>query len=247
MTNFTHNPPESAAFIYTLKKYLEAENKENIAALLVNSNCKFVVIDDSPYKGYDLCAAVVYFEVPVISISKFTEGIKNELFNAVKLIFQKETGFEFVGLEVSSIIEEPPDDEQRLPNSASLVSRGSIEWDELRFRSWSEIQVYKVLKKRNILFFANATAVLGGKNSVLGGKNKDKKEPDFLVCQKGKWGILEVMGDLYHTPTNAMDDHDRARLFKDYGVFCIEFYDAKKCYTTPEEVVDDFLDRLSKL
>jgi hypothetical protein len=44
-----------------------------------------------------------------------------------------------------------------------------------------------------------------------------------------------------------MDDHDRARLFKDYGVFCIEFYDAKKCYTTPEEVVDDFLDRLSKL
>jgi hypothetical protein len=241
LTNFTHNPPESAAFIYTLKKYLEAENKVNIAALLVNSNCKFVVVDDSPYKGCDLCAAVVYFEVPVISRSKFTESIEKELLNAVELIFPKETGFEIVGVEVSSIIEEPPDDEQRLPNSASLVSSGSMEWDELRFRSRSEIQVYKALKKRNILFFANATAVLGGKNKDV------KKEPDFLICQNGKWGILEVMGDLYHTPTNAMDDHDRARLFKDYGVSCIEFYDAKKCYTTPEEVVADFLDRLSKL
>ena len=99
--------------------------------------------------------------------------------------------------------------------------------------------MYEALKKRNVLFFANATAVLGGKNK--------KKEPDFLICQNGKWGILEVMGDLYHTPTTAMQDHDRARLFKDYGVSCIEFYDAKKCYNTPEGVVNDFLDRLSKL
>lgn len=242
MTNFTHNPPESAAFIYTLKKYLEAENKENIAALLVNADCKFVVVDDSPYKGCNLCSAVVYFEVPVISRSKFTDNIKEELLNAVELIFPEETGFEIVGVEISSIIEEPPDDEQRLPNSASLVSRGSIEWDELRFRSKSEIEVYKALKKRNVLFFANATAVLGGKD-----KKKDKKEPDFLVCQNGKWGILEVMGDRHHTPNNAMQDHERARLFKDYGVSCIEFYDAIKCYNTPEGVVDDFLDRLSKL
>jgi hypothetical protein len=239
LTNFTHNPPESAAFIYTLKKYFEAENKEDIAALLVNSNCKFVVVDYFPHKGCDSCAAVVYFEVPVISISKFTESIEKELLNAVKLVFPKETGFEIVDVEVSSIIEEPPDDEQRLSNSASLGSSRSIEWDQLRFRSRSEIEVYEALKKRNVLFFANATAVLGGKNK--------KKEPDFLICQNGKWGILEVMGDLYHTPTTAMQDHDRARLFKDYGVSCIEFYDAKKCYNTPEGVVNDFLDRLSKL
>jgi hypothetical protein len=239
LTNFTYNPPESAAFIYTLKKYLEVENKGYIADLLVNSNCKFVLVDGFPHREWDSCKAIVSFLVPVISISKFTDSIEGELLNTVKLFFPYETGFEIVGVEVSPIIENPPDDEQRLLNSASLVSSGSLEYDELRFRSQSEINVYQALKKCNVLFFANATAVLGSKNM--------KKEPDFLVCQNGKWGILEVMGDRYHTPTNAMQDHDRARLFKDYGVSCIEFYDARECYSTPEKVVKDFLKRLSKL
>ncbi|HEY9866308.1 MAG TPA: hypothetical protein V6D21_19205, partial [Candidatus Obscuribacterales bacterium] len=125
-----------------------------------------------------------------------------------------------------------------LSNSASLNSSGSIKHDGLGFRSRTEIKVYEALKKRSVLFFANATAVLGGKDM--------KREPDFLVCQNGKWGILEVMGAPYHPTNTAMRDHERARLFKDYGLFCIEFYDATKCYNSPEGVVDDFLERLSK-
>lgn len=70
----------------------------------------------------------------------------------------------------------------------------------------------------------------------------DKREPDFLVCQNGKWGILEVMGAEYHP--DATKDHDRARLFKDYGLTYIEFYNANRCYNDPEGVVGDFLKRL---
>jgi len=120
-----------------------------------------------------------------------------------------------------------------------LVSQGIIEHDGLRFRSRTETRIYDALKKQSVLFFANATAVLGGKNI--------KREPDFLVCQNGRWGILEVMGEQYHPSTTAMRDHDRARLFKDYGLYYIEFYAADKCYTDPDGVVTDFLQRLSKV
>jgi hypothetical protein len=65
-----------------------------------------------------------------------------------------------------------------------------------------------------------------------------------LVCSEGKWGILEVMGETYHPASTAMQDHDRARLFKDYGINCMEFYEAKRCMKDPKSVVEDFLRRL---
>jgi hypothetical protein len=89
-----------------------------------------------------------------------------------------------------------------------------------------------------VLFFPNAAAVLGGR------AQEDKKEPDFLVCQGGAWGVLEVMGEAFHPSATAIKDHDRARLFKDYGLVVIEFYDAARCYGEPDAVVEDFLRRL---
>ena len=38
----------------------------------------------------------------------------------------------------------------------------------------------------------------------------------------------------------------RARLFKHFGLFYIEFYDAAKCCNDTEWVVTDFLTRLAK-
>ncbi|MEG4218685.1 hypothetical protein QUA27_25425 [Microcoleus sp. Pol14C6] len=239
MARFTYKFPDSTDFLYTLRLYLHAISQSDIAVLLHNSSCNFFSHNSFSEKRENAYNAGVRFFVPVVRIQEFTEVEKHILLNAVKQVFPKEAGYEIVEVKILFIIDNLPNNEPIVLNSASLVSTGSLEYDQLRFRSQSEIAVYKVLKKRNVLFFANATAVLGSKNV--------KKEPDFLICKNGKWGILEVMGDRYHPPTTAMQDHDRARLFKDYGVSCIEFYDAPKCYNTPEEVVDDFLDRLSKL
>jgi len=114
------------------------------------------------------------------------------------------------------------------------------------FRSPSEVEIFNAFKLRDVLCLPNPQVALGGKNMRLEPDFLEVKrlEPDFLVCQEGKWGILEVMGDDYHK--NPAEDHDRARLFKDYGIYFIEFYDAKRCYNAPDEVVDDFLKRLVK-
>jgi hypothetical protein len=110
--------------------------------------------------------------------------------------------------------------------------------DRLRFRSRGEVAIYEELKKHAVLFFPNTAAVLG--------QTDMKKEPDFLICSGGKWGILEVNGDAFHTAQNATKDHDRGRLFKQLGVLCIEFYDADRCLSDPAGVVRDFLAILAR-
>jgi hypothetical protein len=128
------------------------------------------------------------------------------------------------------------DDQELGLNNCFFKTELTIEHDELHFRSVAEVAIYDELKKRRLLFFPNAAAVLGG--------TKEKREPDFLVCHRGKWGVLEVMGEMYHK--NAVKDHDRSRLFKEHGLLCVEFYSAKECHEAPASVIDHFLEILSK-
>lgn len=87
---------------------------------------------------------------------------------------------------------------------------------------------------------------MGGKSDNPKFPNANKREPDFLICADGKWGVLEVMGEPYHPATTAMRDHDRARLLDDYGLRFIQFYDSGRCYSDPDGTVADFLTRLAK-
>ena len=48
----------------------------------------------------------------------------------------------------------------------------------------------KVLDERNILYFPNCK----GRMNTRADERKNLK-PDFLICHKGKWGILEVDGN----------------------------------------------------
>jgi hypothetical protein len=121
-------------------------------------------------------------------------------------------------------------------NNCFFKSERVIKHDELSFRSPAEISIYDELKKRRLLFFPNAAAILG--------ESGKKREPDFLICHKGKWGVLEVMGQTYHT--DAVKDHERARLFKEHGLLCIEFFPANRCEGKPEKVVNAFLALLER-
>lgn len=234
---FTYEFPDSIAFLYTLREFLEAEEHVDSATLLVGAICEFGSDGQFSHTRWNSYDAWFTIRVQVDKLPQFTNVVKNEILNAAGRIFPTEAGYELSEIRIAPFMLSPP--EENLPlNTASLVSSAPFEHDGLRFRSKTEIKIYNVLKQRNVLFFPNPTAVLGGKNL--------KREPDFLICFNGKWGILEVMGDHFHTATNAFQDHDRARLFKDYLILMIEFYDARRCYDSPAEVVDDFLGRLQQ-
>lgn len=108
-------------------------------------------------------------------------------------------------------------------------------WSNLRFRSESEIRIAQALDRASVLYFANCKARLGPPGQRV------NREPDFLVCADGKWGILEVDGEPFHPASRAAEDHERDRLFRQYGIRLVEHFDARRCYDTPDMVASTFL------
>jgi hypothetical protein len=113
-------------------------------------------------------------------------------------------------------------------------------WKNLRFRSKTEMKMAQALDRAGVMFWPNCTARLG-----LSDETRANREGDFLVCDRGRFGILEVDGEPFHPPSRASQDHDRSRAFKQHGVRVVEHYDAGKCWDDPDGVVSEFLGLLA--
>jgi hypothetical protein len=106
-------------------------------------------------------------------------------------------------------------------------------WENLRFRSKTEIKIAEALDRTGVLFVPNSLARL---NTA---KGRENKEADFLICYNGKWGILEVDGP-FHTAERRVEEQERERIFKKNGIKVVERFDAERCYNNPDEVVQEF-------
>jgi hypothetical protein len=113
-----------------------------------------------------------------------------------------------------------------------------FEWEHLYFRSPAEVAIAKELDNYKTFFLPNCMGRLDLETSRV------NREADFLVCFAGKWGILEVNGDTYHT--SAAKDHERASLFRKYGIRVFSFYEATRCIKDPKNVVLEFLKDLKQ-
>jgi len=126
-------------------------------------------------------------------------------------------------------------------NISDDVSNYTRIWNNLRFRSESEVKIAEALDKVGVFFIPNCKARL---TTPEGRRNK---EPDFIICHGGKWGILEVDGEPYHPPTRTVEDHRRDRYFKEHGINLVEHFDATECYNKPDDVVGRFLKLLENM
>jgi very-short-patch-repair endonuclease len=89
------------------------------------------------------------------------------------------------------------------------------------------------------MYFPNARGQVGANQ-----ESRVRREPDFLVIDSGRLGILEVDGPT-HTG-KAAQDHERDRLFRAHGIRVVERFEAHRCYQKPDDVVAEFL-RLLRL
>ncbi len=115
-----------------------------------------------------------------------------------------------------------------------------IEWQNLSFSSVSEVKIAQALERAGVLFFPNC---IGRLTTNQGRRNR---ECDFLICDEGYWGILEVDGEPYHPAPRAAEDHKRDGFFLDHGVW-VHRFDANECFNYPDDVVQRFLQRLKRL
>jgi len=114
-----------------------------------------------------------------------------------------------------------------------------ISFQDLNFRSKTEIKIYEALLKKGLLVMPLPVMVMG--------VNKKYREPDFVVCYQGKIGILEIHGEQYHLPETAAKEHERRREFTKLGVNLYEIFDARRCWQDPDSVVDDFIQAFSQV
>lgn len=111
-------------------------------------------------------------------------------------------------------------------------------YNEMKFASQSEIRIAQELESQKVLFFPLPLAV----RAETGKFFEDHREVDFLICENGLWGVLEVS---YH-PDRFEKDSEKDKWFKKSGILCVEHYTAEKCYSSSNEVVNEFLSVLRK-
>jgi hypothetical protein len=120
----------------------------------------------------------------------------------------------------------------------SREGRNLYLYNEMKFASKSEIRIAQEFENRKVLFFPLAMAV----RAETGVLYKDHREADFLVCDAGVWGILEVS---YH-PDRFEVDAEKDAWFKKSGVLCVQHYTAERCFNQAGQVVTEFLEILAK-
>lgn len=150
-------------------------------------------------------------------------------------ILPVEDGWEKVA---RSLISNPKGANQALVSDIAGDGRPLHKWNELRYASASEIRIAQELEKRKVLFFPLAVGVRAET-----GKNwQDHREVDFLICENGAWGILEVA---YH-PNRYEQDAEKDLWFKRSGILCIQHFTAERCYNESAKVVTEFLTVLAQ-
>lgn len=118
-------------------------------------------------------------------------------------------------------------------------TRAPLRWMGNNFRTRGEIDVAQAFEEANVLFFPLPRAAVG-----VSPDHRTMAEPDFLVCQDGKWGILEIDGSS-HTGRHAYDQ-ERDRLIGLHGVRVIQHFTEEQSRANPQQVVAEFLDYLRR-
>lgn len=111
-------------------------------------------------------------------------------------------------------------------------------YNEMSFGSQTEVRIAQELERLGVLFFPLPLAV----RYETGNMYQDHREPDFLVCHDGVWGILEVS---YH-PDRYEKDAEKDHWFQRAGLLCVRHYTAERCFREPDVVVREFMEVLAK-
>jgi hypothetical protein len=138
------------------------------------------------------------------------------------------------------LIIESQDPNQGVITEKAFAKRGQRPhiYNEMKFGSKSEIRIAQELESRKVLFFPLPLAV----RCDTGNFYEDHREADFLVCNDGVWGVLEIA----HHNGRYEKDKEKDAWFKKSGILCVEHYTAEKCFNTSKVVIDEFLEVLAR-
>jgi hypothetical protein len=233
----------------TYVELLRHSNKPELAAIVVDAE---LVIETDEYGNYR--EFFIGFPASYVSTLLNDDVILEHLTDCAKLLLSGKY-YESSAIRFGTKFMEPEDDWRELvksliarskePNQGLVTTivrqRSDLEplkYNEMKFGSATEIRVAQELERRKILFFPLPLAV----RAETGTNFLDHREPDFLICHEGVWGILEVA---FHKGRYEQDKQ-KDEWFKESGILCVEHYTAEECYENTTSVVNRFLSILKQ-
>jgi hypothetical protein len=169
-------------------------------------------------------------------------AFRQKIFNAFKAVFPDDQIDIVAGVALINFDEDwrtrllAESETKEAVTNQNVWEKKPIIWNGMRFSSQPEVEIAKALEKTGVTYLPNCLVRVGAPS------NQQTLFPDFLICYKGKWGILEVDGQTYHNGT-ATADYDRMRKLIQHVAY-FDRYEAKKCMSEPDKVVKTFLDIL---
>ena len=238
--------PSSDRLLTSAARFLIDGGEEEAASVLLSCSLELFESGDSWYVGDEVIYAVhVSFIGPRVAydiLSNTSDPVRNALAEAISAVLPDRFYIKHFNVR-AELVDIDPDWRTELLeiargrgvyNQAAAADRVRI-WNNLRFRSQSEVMIAQALDRAGVLFLPNCLARLG----ISGGRRN--READFLICRAGQWGILEVDGEPFHPPSRTVQDHMRDRLFRNHGIPVVEHFDASECFEHPDKVVAEFL------
>ena len=119
------------------------------------------------------------------------------------------------------------------PDNKSAAKQDTYYWNGWRFSTEAQVKIAEALDRAGVLFFPNS------KGRVTTAAGRENEESDFLVCDQGKLGILQV------NLSQANSDLDREGV-QFQGIRLVRYYDPIQCSEEPEKIVLEFLQLLGE-
>ena len=242
---------EDEVVLASAARYLVDGGEEDAASVLLSCTLDFWESGDTWYVGDETHSALHVKltgpRAPYDMLSDASHPITIAIHKALAAVLPEKTYIKHFTAHVQHVPIDPNWREELLEiargvgvHNQAAQGKALRVWNNLFFRSQSEIRVAEALDRAGVLFLPNCRSRLGGAGS------RENREADFLVCHEGRWGILEVDGETFHPPTRTVQDHARDRLFRGHGIKLVEHFDATECYQQPDAVVAKFLELLAK-
>ncbi len=228
-------------------RFLIDGGEEDAASVLLSCSLEYWPSGDTWFAGDEIHRALhvkltgprAAFEILDNSEHQITRAIRG----ALEAVLSEQTYIKHFTVRVEPATIDPGWREELLQiargqgvHNQAAQGRALRVWNNLNFRSQSEIRIAQALDRARVLFFPNCRGRVG--------PDRGNREVDFLVCHKGRWGILEVDGEPFHPPSRTAEDHARDRIFREHGVPVVEHFEATQCYERADEVVARFLQLL---